>query len=286
MDSLTNNRFGLLSLDDDGNALVLPTKMAAATPKKKRVPRAAENNPKKLGKENKSGALNRNNAFPKMAYSGAKPNASKMASAKKPRVASVDVGNNVAGDNNNNNWPDYNSQPSKRQAKEREAKATSARYRKKEKLAGGKREFDRQSGSNKTGVKAVDKREGGGPRNWGSVKQGIDEAKAGVVDKEDSGNEEIIAEPPADDPKLMSLDEWLALKEQRPKPNYNLRKAGEGENNADWKKMTVLAKKNPLNAGIELEYDPSMYPQRVGRLQRITDIKFNFKDGRQAGYRK
>lgn len=31
----------------------------------------------------------------------------------------------------------------------------------------GKREFDRQSGSDKTGVKAVDKREGAGAHNWG-----------------------------------------------------------------------------------------------------------------------
>lgn len=32
---------------------------------------------------------------------------------------------------------------------------------------GGKREFDRHSGSDKTGVKAVEKREGSGPHNWG-----------------------------------------------------------------------------------------------------------------------
>lgn len=32
----------------------------------------------------------------------------------------------------------------------------------------GKREFDRQSGSDRTGIKPVDKREGGGAHNWGN----------------------------------------------------------------------------------------------------------------------
>ena len=32
---------------------------------------------------------------------------------------------------------------------------------------GGKREFERRSGSDKSSVKAVDKREGGGAHNWG-----------------------------------------------------------------------------------------------------------------------
>lgn len=33
----------------------------------------------------------------------------------------------------------------------------------------------------------------------------------------------------------------------------------------------------------ELEYDPAMYPQRVGRQQRVLDIQFNFNDGRRGG---
>lgn len=46
----------------------------------------------------------------------------------------------------------------------------------------GKREFDRQSGSDKTGVKAVDKREGNGPHNWGSVKQDIEDVNNTKLD--------------------------------------------------------------------------------------------------------
>lgn len=85
----------------------------------------------------------------------------------------------------------------------------------------------------------------------------------------------------------MTLDEWKALRDQRAKPNYNLRKAGEGAaDNAEWKKMIVLSKKKESNSEDELEYDPSLYPQRVGRLQRIVDIQFNFNDGRKVGFRK
>ncbi|XP_023930073.1 plasminogen activator inhibitor 1 RNA-binding protein-like isoform X2 [Lingula anatina] len=38
----------------------------------------------------------------------------------------------------------------------------------------GKREFDRHSGSDKTGVKPVDKRDGGGAFNWGTVKDDVE----------------------------------------------------------------------------------------------------------------
>lgn len=38
----------------------------------------------------------------------------------------------------------------------------------------GKRDFDRQSGSDKSGVKPVEKREGSGPHNWGSVQDEIE----------------------------------------------------------------------------------------------------------------
>jgi len=41
-----------------------------------------------------------------------------------------------------------------------------------------KREFDRQSGSDKSGVKPVDKREGAGSRNWGTYKDDIDDVSA------------------------------------------------------------------------------------------------------------
>lgn len=37
------------------------------------------------------------------------------------------------------------------------------------------------------------------------------------------------------------------------------------------------------NSDDELEYDPSMYPQRVGRQKHVLDIEFHFNDGRRGG---
>lgn len=158
---------------------------------------------------------------------------------------------------------------------------------------GGKREFDRQSGSDRTGVKSVDKRDGAGAHNWGSVKQEIEDVnksttdgEATLTDKEESANEqtpEQVAAPEEEETKEMTLDEWKAMREQRSKPQFNLRKAGEGEDTAQWKKMVVLNKKKEGDSEEEFEFDPSLYPQRVGRLQRIVDIQFNFKDSRRGG---
>ncbi|XP_060662483.1 intracellular hyaluronan-binding protein 4.S-like [Drosophila nasuta] len=213
---MANNRFGLLFEDDDDKTVVLPLpkKVSVVAGKKTSVDRS----------------------FVENANTGAS------IVVKPQRSASLSVNSNTLAENN---WPDYNNEVGKRPGK-----AYSARYRKMEKCGSRKREFDRQSGSNKTGVKAVDKRKGGGAHNWGSVKQGIDDFKQVDMDNEDSGNEETIAEPLINDThKQMGLDEWKALKEQRPKPNYNLRKAGEGENNAEWRKRIALAKKKQLNAG-------------------------------------
>ncbi|XP_054743117.1 plasminogen activator inhibitor 1 RNA-binding protein isoform X1 [Anastrepha obliqua] len=164
---------------------------------------------------------------------------------------------------------------------------------------GGKREFDRQSGSDKTdlkfsGVKAIDKRDGAGAHNWGSVKEAIDDVnksdvEAGnVTDKaEESGNEQVDQTPVEEETKELTLDEWKAQKQQRVKPTFNIRKAGEGEDTTQWKKMIVLNnnKKKDNESEEELEYDPAMYPQRVGRQQRVLDIQFNFNDGRRgAGF--
>lgn len=158
-------------------------------------------------------------------------------------------------------------------------------------IRGGKREFDRQSGSDKTGVKAVDKRDGAGAHNWGSVKQDIEDInksndEAGFTDKEESGNDQTADQNATieEETKELTLDEWKAQRQQRAKPQFNIRKAGEGEDVTQWKKMVALNnKKKEGDSEEELEYDPSMYPQRVGRLQRVLDIQFHFNDGRRGG---
>lgn len=115
--------------------------------------------------------------------------------------------------------------------------------------------FNRQSGSDKTGVKAVDKRDGGGAHNWGSHKQDLDDLNKGTDyltdgEKNDSNVEETKEEtgeetkPVEDEFKEMTLDEWKAQKAaSRAKPQYNLRKAGEGEDTTQWTQMVPLDKK-------------------------------------------
>ncbi|XP_062142948.1 SERPINE1 mRNA-binding protein 1 [Drosophila sulfurigaster albostrigata] len=161
-----------------------------------------------------------------------------------------------------------------------------------------KREFDRQSGSDKTGVKAIDKRDGAGAHNWGSVKEAIDdvnknnEGETSATNNaegktDESGNEQQNEQqlPAEEETKELTLDEWKAQQQQRIKPKFNIRKAGEGEDTSQWKKMIVLTnnKKKENESEEELEYDPAMYPQRVGRQQRVLDIQFNFNDGRRGG---
>jgi len=106
----------------------------------------------------------------------------------------------------------------------------------------GKREFERHSGSNKTGVKAEDKKGGHGSQNWGSIEHQIStEADTEMIALDElqgrakgtltadakhlkaPEEEEVVAPEP--EVQEMSLDEWKALQEQnRPKAEFNLRK--------------------------------------------------------------
>lgn len=98
-----------------------------------------------------------------------------------------------------------------------------------------------------------------------------------------SGGEEKPAEEEA---KELTLDEWKALRQTRPKPEYNLRKAGEGEDPSRWKKMYALERKKEEEIEEEEdeeEYDAAEYPQRVGRQKHVLDIEIQFSDSRRSG---
>lgn len=58
-------------------------------------------------------------------------------------------------------------------------------------------------------------------------------------------NVEVEAAPVEEEPKELTLDEWKAQRAGRIKPQYNIRKAGEGEDQSQWKKMYELNKKKP-----------------------------------------
>jgi plasminogen activator inhibitor 1 RNA-binding protein len=59
----------------------------------------------------------------------------------------------------------------------------------------------------------------------------------------DAAAEVETAPPVEEEPRELTLDEYKALKGNRQKPTYNLRKAGEGEDLTQWKKMYALKKK-------------------------------------------
>ncbi|XP_046964602.1 plasminogen activator inhibitor 1 RNA-binding protein-like [Vanessa cardui] len=164
----------------------------------------------------------------------------------------------------------------------------------------GKREFDRRSGSDKTGVKPVDKRDGAGPHNWGTIKDDLDElnktGSEGDVAEEkpadtaaagDGQQPEPERAPPAEEePRELTLDEYKALRNaQRTAPQYNLRKAGEGEDLSQWKNLVMLEKKKEGGEDDESdeEYDIADYPQRVGRQKRVLGIEFTFNDNSRRG---
>jgi len=48
------------------------------------------------------------------------------------------------------------------------------------------------------------------------------------------------------------LDEWKAQRAGRIKPQYNIRKAGEGEDPSQWKKMFELKKKEKDDALVSI----------------------------------
>jgi plasminogen activator inhibitor 1 RNA-binding protein len=155
---------------------------------------------------------------------------------------------------------------------------------------GRKRERDRQSGSDKTGVKAVDKRDGAGAHNWGSHKQDIDDLNKPPTDDEqkevgeETGDDAAPAAPAVEEePKEMTLDEWKAQRQaQLLQPQYNLRKAGEGENAAQWDNMKRLDKKPEESVGRKDDGNANKKDADAKKKQ-VLNIEFNFNDGRRGG---
>lgn len=59
------------------------------------------------------------------------------------------------------------------------------------------------------------------------------------------------AAPVEEEPKEMTLDEWKAQRAAaRAKPKYNLRKAGEGEDQEQFQNMVPLNKKKVRDSGL------------------------------------
>ncbi|KYN20451.1 Plasminogen activator inhibitor 1 RNA-binding protein [Trachymyrmex cornetzi] len=156
-----------------------------------------------------------------------------------------------------------------------------------------------------SGIKPVDKKDGAGSHNWGTHNDEIEEslnqdsqdwandkpdsdpqAPTEVKNGETTTDATVEEKPVEEETRELTLDEWKALRNNRAKPQYNLRKAGEGEDLSRWKKMYALERKkegNEEEEDEEEEYDAAAeYPQRVGRQKRVLGIEIQFSDSRRG----
>lgn len=166
----------------------------------------------------------------------------------------------------------------------------------------GKREFDRQSGSDKTGIKATEKREGGGAHNWGNVKDDIDDQINPTTQNENqefaAPTEDIENQQPtegavegdgedapaqSEDPSAseMTLDEYKALQKKKAS-DFNVRKPGEGCDNSQWKKTYELKKKAILDSDEE-EEETDDEDDYEDRRKQYVPIEITFGDQSRRG---
>lgn len=147
----------------------------------------------------------------------------------------------------------------------------------------GKREFDRHSGSDRSSLKAEEKRGGGGSHNWGTVKDELSELDQSNVTEDTPEGEE---HPPADSenkeneseevkeegPKEMTLDEYKAQQDkERAKVEFNIRKANEG---TDWKKGYVLHKSKAEDASGDDAAEDHAFRRPANDITSQLEINF------------
>ena len=126
-----------------------------------------------------------------------------------------------------------------------------------------------------------------GSHDWDTEKPEIDLNLSSNEGKEgETLNTSAEEKQVEEESREITLDEWKAKQGSRAKPQYNLRKAGEGEDLTRWKKMYALEKKKEGEEEDEEEEDYDVateYPQRVGRQKRVFDIDIQFSDSRRGG---
>ncbi|XP_030246627.1 uncharacterized protein LOC115565560 [Drosophila navojoa] len=137
-----NNRYELLSMEDESVAPAIPLKQSAGSGKNKKD-HSVQSNTVKNEKENKINTLNKN--ITKITNDNNGPKGNTISNGiRELRTKNVRMNGS---EKIHSNLPEYNNDLPQRPIRDRESKA--ARFRGNEKF--GKREFDRQSGSDKTG---------------------------------------------------------------------------------------------------------------------------------------
>ena len=131
-----------------------------------------------------------------------------------------------------------------------------------------------------SGVKSVDKREGGGSHNWGTFEDEMkaEEDKNNVStdaeksEKAEGEKEKEVApeEPREEEPKTFTLDEWKKQQAKKDdKPKFNTRKAGEGSDmDPKWKK-TYAYKKERENVHDDEDDEVSDHDNLAGVLRPL-----------------
>lgn len=156
------------------------------------------------------------------------------------------------------------------------------------------RQFDRMSGSDRTGVKAGDKREGHGKGNWGTDQDELtgetenlnapaqpegDKPEEPAAPPREKTEEELRLEAEAEElAKQLTLDEFNAQKAARVEPQFNIRKAGEGANEKQFGKLVPL----PKELLQDQPEEEIVVVRREPRTKRL-DIEINFTDEQRGG---
>lgn len=152
----------------------------------------------------------------------------------------------------------------------------------------------------KSGIKAVDKRDGAGPHNWGNIEddlagqQGDTSVNATEGQAVSSGEENNAADgvtagdaavadgeatetPASDEPKEMTLDEYKRMmqnqQQKRQKPKLGIRKPGEGQDTSQWDNTYLLNKKD----NIEEEFAGIVEEEEEYEEVEIVSINFDFQ---------
>lgn len=85
----------------------------------------------------------------------------------------------------------------------------------------------------------------------------------------------------------MTLDEWKAQRQaQMLQPQYNLRKAGEGEDGGRWaENMKKLDRKveEGVTSKKDIDGKAKLAELELGKKKQVLDIEFHFNDGRRGG---
>uniref|UniRef100_A0A1I7XA88 HABP4_PAI-RBP1 domain-containing protein n=1 Tax=Heterorhabditis bacteriophora TaxID=37862 RepID=A0A1I7XA88_HETBA len=151
----------------------------------------------------------------------------------------------------------------------------------------GGRQFDRQSGSDRTGVRGTDKKEGYGKGNWGNDKDELAGETEPVPTTEEQPEPEPVREKTAEElaqeaqeaelAKQKTLKEFMAA-QKKEAPKFNVRKAGEGTQE-NFGKLVPLQKEIISD---EKDEEETIVVHREPR-KKYLNIDIQFTDASRGG---